>query len=390
MDNWKTALAVYGMMTLNFVIVGIMTYYAIYKQALASYIYYIALAFFLGQFCVVYFFVSGIQWNDVSLFIILVVLNLLILAVTYYFAVVKTSSFGNGSNTAAYTLAAFSTLIGLAILYGFGKQFFTAYKHEKKPTWFGFLINLIFFIPCMFYDFAQYFTEEWMRTSMPIIFLLFFEIFVIILYFIWPQLNWNTNETTQLLPQPVFLKTQVVISGSQPMIINNVVSNPDNPAAAINNIRTDYALSMWIYINDYKTVTNREVANNRGHVKQVFCYGNQGSGNPLIQYHDKQLLFSFSKSSSTPYAHTILTQKWVNVVINYKRNEADLFINGELVHSYDFQYDVPMYDVTDNITVGDRQGIDGAICNIHYHTSPLSRIAIAYHYNTLVFSNPPV
>ena len=44
----------------------------------------------------------------------------------------------------------------------------------------------------------------------------------------------------------------------------------------------------------------------------------------------------------------------------------------------------------DNITVGQKDGLDGAICNVNYYKMPLSKRNILNEYNLLAYKNPPV
>lgn len=382
-------------LTLDFFLVGLITYYAIRQQALDQYIYTIATIFFLGQILVMVFFSAGLELTNIVVLLILGLMLLIGVAIVYTYSHLNLNRIFNSlDKTAYYTFIVISVLVGLAIFYGFGRRYFNAYRNEKRPTWFGFLINLLFFIPCMLYDLAEYLTEEWMKTRMPILCLVVFEIIILALYFAWPGIDWNCSQT-QLLLEPVFLKNPVVISSSLPMISNHIVTNTESPESTVNNIRQEYAFTLWVYINDYSTPSDNLTPeyNPVGGGKIIFRYGNPQGGKPLITYYNRQLLFSFSTSPSpSPFAYTILMQKWNHVAVNYKNNQADVFVNGVLVHSHTNTSETQLliYDVTDNVVVGDDKGVDGAICNIHYHKKTLSLTEINYEYNLLLLSNPPV
>ena len=45
---------------------------------------------------------------------------------------------------------------------------------------------------------------------------------------------------------------------------------------------------------------------------------------------------------------------------------------------------------TDIISVGDINGINGAICNIVYYNIPLTKTKITQIYNTYFMKNPPI
>jgi hypothetical protein len=52
---------------------------------------------------------------------------------------------------------------------------------------------------------------------------------------------------------------------------------------------------------------------------------------------------------------------------------------------------IPQMSASDTITVGDnRSGINGAICNVAYYSTPLSNMQIVNTYNLLRFFDPPL
>lgn len=387
MEDWQIGAAIYSVMTADFILIGIISFYAIKRRSLNKYLYFLAAIFALGQGIMLYFFTTGMEFTNISFLMVLLIMILAWFTVSYLATNFNLYRILNGeSRGVLISLVVFSVLIVLSITYGIGKDYWSSYRNEKRPTWSGFLTNFLLFIPCMMYDFAEYFTEEWMHTRMPILFLVFVEIMVILAYVFGK--SWFKNcEKTLLLPQPVFLNRFLTISDSQPMTIENIV-NKENPTAGL-NIRKDYAFTMWIYINDY-TSNNDFIEKNERSMKQIFFYGNANKkdfgGNPQIFYHNRQLVYDFSNTRSqeiiekTDYKHDILLQKWNHVALNYKMNEVDLFINGKLIYTHSLT-NMPVYDFTHVVQVGDDQGIDGAISNVYFHNKPLSRMDIAYEYN---------
>ena len=51
---------------------------------------------------------------------------------------------------------------------------------------------------------------------------------------------------------------------------------------------------------------------------------------------------------------------------------------------------MPQYNDLDQITVGEENGLDGAICNITYYRHPLTPEQIALSYNSTSLSNLPI
>ena len=105
----------------------------------------------------------------------------------------------------------------------------------------------------------------------------------------------------------------------------------------------------------------------------------------------KHHLTSYSPDKVT-HQVTVPSQRWNNFVINYDSNTVDLFVNGNLEKTVNFSklnIPPPKYLAHDQISIGSDQGIKGAICNIQYYTSPLSKEYITNMYNILKMKNPP-
>ena len=86
----------------------------------------------------------------------------------------------------------------------------------------------------------------------------------------------------------------------------------------------------------------------------------------------------------------IPSQKWNHIVFNYYENTVDLFINGNLERSMNLKNSPIHLLPTDIISVGEVNGIHGAICNIVYYAEPLTKTKISHVYNTNFMKNPPV
>ena len=87
---------------------------------------------------------------------------------------------------------------------------------------------------------------------------------------------------------------------------------------------------------------------------------------------------------------TIPSQKWNHIIFNYYQNTVDLFINGNLERSMNLKNSPIRMLPTDIISVGELNGVNGAICNIVYYAEPLTKTKISHIYNTNFMKNPPI
>ena len=80
-------------------------------------------------------------------------------------------------------------------------------------------------------------------------------------------------------------------------------------------------------------------------------------------------------------------QRWNNIVINFIDGTYDLFINGNLVNSFQGVMEKFKYN---KINIGDNNGASGGIANIVYYKNYLTKDKILRNYNFLKNKSPPV
>lgn len=382
----------YGVMTITFIVTAVFGYYAVFdQQALKTKAAYYLIAMFLpvivGLYVCFFFFGNKGEFSNIRLFSLSSIFLLSVLVVAYLYHSQKLNQFLKLTSV-SYLLIAFMVIVGLAMLYSIGKKSIDEMQTEVSIT--GFVLKFLFFLPCMMFDLMKYLVND-VRNTPAIVFILFvIEILLIILFLSMPYIQnaYLSMKSTFLLPGAQFLKQKQVISNSMPMKMEEYQAIDTTYDVDTNtNIRRNYALSMWIYINDYDMSTKHQI-------KQIFHYGDEegNGGNPRVEYQNDQLVITLSNhpSKQAVYRRFIPKQKWVFLVFNYKYNEADVFINGEMVHSVKFTDDLPKYNEFDVVTIGDDKPIGGSICNIVYYKQPLSLADIVSQYNLLMFSNPPV
>ena len=79
----------------------------------------------------------------------------------------------------------------------------------------------------------------------------------------------------------------------------------------------------------------------------------------------------------------------MNIVFNYNGTDVDIFVDGILTVTKKLEK-IPSFSDYDIIHIGDEYGISGAICNIQYYTTSLSKRQISQMYNVYSGMNPPV
>jgi len=296
-----------------------------------------------------------------------------------------------------YSIVVIITLFGLAITY----QWFIDYI-SKLSGWWGFIAQLIFYIPCVLYDVWEYFLEQVNLTPYSIYLFIVVEIVLIILYAFLPDITGKiAGEDESILLQDKILlldKSRMLCNSDKLKILEET------------NYRTNYCISFWTYINIHPHThpgynSEREIltygfTDQHGidHVKPMVRYYGGGGGDDQPIERNK-LIFYFSRyppvkqyatDEHTFYDVTIEPQKWNQITMNYNRNKVEIYINGHLERTFLMNKNLPIYNDLDKITIGDDDGIDGGICNVRYYKHPLSPEQIALTYNSTIISELPV
>jgi hypothetical protein len=302
-----------------------------------------------------------------------------------------------------YTLLTLIILNGMGIIYN---KFIVGAL--KSYGWYSFLIQLIFYLPCVLYDFWLSILEDFKLTWVGTYIILFIEVLFIILYICMPYIVDSItgfDNAVHLLDTPFFLdKDEYVIATGEEL---EVKLYKDALSGIKNQYRRNYSISMWTYINPQtpsNSAYNKETQifnygytdeNDIQHVKPMIRYYGGGDSSDITSERDKMIFYFAeyppkSKNESSSYELTIPMQKWNNIVLNYNRNIVDLYVNGNLERSFHMQDVLPEYSELDNITVGSLNGVSGAICNVIFYNHPLNPSQIATGYNVLMNSNPPI
>lgn len=292
------------------------------------------------------------------------------------------------SSAASYMYSIVSVLflfVSMAILFYFAGEYIK--RLEGLP---GLVIQFLFYIPCLLLQFISYIKKEYNDTTSTVIYLFVAELLLVLLYVYLPKITKHLfmKKGIKLLPGNAFLDTPQVIANSEKLKMEST-----NTLDTLPVYRRNYATSFWLYLNDqgsnYKAYSKEaNIFNYAGGAPHVVYENNidedNGRSNLVIYYTNRD------SKSKDKIKIKIKKQKWNHFVFNYSYNYLDVFVNGKLEKSVSLEKIEPKYTPYDNITIGDNNGLDGAICNITYYKVPLSKRNITNEYNLLAHKNPPI
>lgn len=287
-------------------------------------------------------------------------------------------------------IAVLVALVGIAVLIQVMRSV-DMFRVTDDDTWSNFFMQLIIYIPCLIEDFVTYVVQQYGITDKPVIVLFFILVALLILLFYLPTLLRNTIDTQGLLlPNAIPLSLQTTISDSSLMeldIVDKEQSTPGSLAQMKPAYNANYAFSMWVYINKYDTTLRRQHRN-------IFNYGDTAlQGKPCIYIQSDQVYVALSNLDvdNVTIPLQVAPQRWNQIVLNYNGNEADIFLNGDLVDTVSLGGRLPTRSSSDTVVVGDsRGGLSGSICNVSYAAEPMTKVQITSSYNFLRLLNPPM
>ena len=280
------------------------------------------------------------------------------------------------------------------ILFGLSIAFKMFERKIKNLTGFlGFIVDFIFLLPCLLIDFVEYIKYQFNITPSITFILFIIEILLILLYVYIPYLfNAKIKGTgKQLLADTLTLNTKTDIAKTNDLEPINLYTEPPHKIdintenITASQIRQNYSLSMWIYLNEQSQMYTEKTIFNYGasHPKISFANNSKDQNKEYVN-------ISVNSDPKSTYKFEMPRQKWNHVVISYNNSSTDIFINGTLERTIYFNGKTPEYSITDLVSVGDNEGLLGAICNIEYYKKPLTQFQISTKYNLLMKKNPPV
>ena len=287
-------------------------------------------------------------------------------------------------------------IIAMAIIYII---FSNAIKRQQGTL--GFIVRLIFFIPCLVSDFLDYIRDEFKIAHPVIIWLLIAEILLLIVQGYLPGLMRKITYTPKnsLMPYAIYLNDPKTIAYSNTFTMktlnndvkykdgNQTPGNTSQPLMTQDEVYSDfayrnsnYAFSYWVYINP-PNMANEAYTSGK---TNVFTYGKTDGSNakPQMNFMNDSLLIYFVGSNAPPHLVKIPNQKWVHVVVNYGGDHVDLFFDGILKYTHQYTDGVPPPgEADDTVFVGHANGLDGSIRDVRYFDYAMSDTQINSIYN---------
>ena len=257
--------------------------------------------------------------------------------------------------------------------------------NSKKNALFDLLINLIFYIPCLFsgvFDkILNLSKNEYMSNSTGSFVMLLIVIVLILVYFLIPNV-YNSiylQGGELLVNRPVDTDTKYSLRTYEEL-------NGDN------TFDYQYAISCWVFLDSGAPNMNSSYSKytsllNFGEKPNILYNGSTNTLMITMQQKDlkkttKNKLIDFDENGNRIIfiKPNVLLQKWNNIIINYSGGILDIFINGELVKS---DIGVVPYYTLDNLTIGEDNGIKGGICNVVYFKRALTAMNVYILYNMI-------
>lgn len=357
-------------------------------------------------------FTIGLQYsnsvtNTVTGFTIkLMLLSFVILVfagIVYYFKV------------SSYIFIAVSILIaiiGLAIIFD---KFHDMFERTIQTSRFKFVIQFIFFIPCLFNDILRWGLRQINMTSYYTYVILAIEFSLILIYFYLPVILNKTiigGESTAkvLRSEPFYInkgKENAIATSAtlkQPTLKDDDTKKDDLLTTLDNPYNRDYAFSMWINMNAQNVPEGKEIV--------IFSYGYNGRDDE--PHYKPRIVYKKSEDTGVPsvqnvyrvyltegdnnyYEVYVPNQRWNHFLLNYVEGRmAELWINGVMERVLNFgekgntTISVPSYDATDLVTIGSKEasGTNGAICSVIYFYKSISPHKIVNLYNLGIATKP--
>lgn len=360
-----------------------------------AYVYFFM--YVMGLFLCTVLFLNSEKNKKLYMGIFAVIFTVMAVMIYYY-----TNSTKFAADYAVYFSIIFQVVVVLIVVVALALTYKIFENNFRNQTGIvGFLIDLVFYLPCLFIEFIQAIGKEFKSTPNIVFVLFVFEILLLLAYYYIPKAIQSAifKNEIRIVPDAMFLQQSSQVAAANDLM--PIVTKDPTTYLDVKTPRANYTISMWVYLNQQThNMTDQATCN-------IFSYGSNNNYKPKISYYNSvdqlntkniyRITFAGAETAeenqtqqNTAYNIELTAQKWNHIVLNYNSSYVDLYINGILERTFPFAMNSPKYYPTDIITVGDKNGLDGAICNVCYYTTPLTDYQIVNTYNLLANKNPPI
>jgi hypothetical protein len=238
----------------------------------------------------------------------------------------------------------------------------------------GFIVNFIFFIPCLISDFVEYMYGDFANTPKIVFILFVFEIILILLYLYLPVLmkKLEENKGNIIINKPIRINYKNDVSNYIDMQTADKSTDLSTTTRTTITIRDKFAISMWVYIvpmppNHVPYNTEANILNFNRH--------------PQITYNGTDKRFSIYYSNNETAVFDAPLEKWNHILVNYTRDTVDLFLNSVLVKTHMRVINDESLNVGDILTTGQENGLQGGIARVVYYDQALLFYEVGKAYN---------
>lgn len=285
----------------------------------------------------------------------------------------------------SFTFSLLMSILNLFILIGFlSLLFLLLTKFNLLNNVFGInvdliiklIINIVFYIPCLFIDAVDFFRREFLKTKKVVWIIFIIEIILILLRVISPYLYTFYNKYFNNI------NSKLVEEG--PIYTNNLTNLgifQDYENAKKSKFKYNFALSCWIWINPQPESTNNSYSESAMLLNYGDIFQLKHNNNKIEVLAATTENKNLSNNLVKVYDGEILYQRWNNYIFNYFGGTLDIFINNKLVVSIE---NITPILKPHRVFAGQNNGIHGGIKEIKYYSKSLNNTEIDNIYNNYI------
>lgn len=265
-------------------------------------------------------------------------------------------------------------LILISILSFFYKVFESIIGSDNVNDIVLLIVNVIFYIPCLFIDLIEYLNKLNKNTTPTEWNILYISIILILVRIGIPFLYSLYNKHVKYRHGRLIEKGPIYLNESKNLGILQDYKNDE-----ISKFNYNFALSFWVWINPQPSSTSdaynkRTILFNYGDILEINYNKNKIE---IFAATTKDSITNPNKLIKVYENNDIKYQRWNNFIINYFGGTLDIFLNNKLIVS---KINITPILFPNTIIAGSDNGINGGIKNIVYYNKTLTTNEISSIY----------